>query len=246
MTSSLARRLVAEFLGTAFLVAAVVGSGIMADRLSNGNVAVALLANTIATGAALVALILTFGPISGAHFNPAVTLADALEHGLTWAESSQYVVAQIFGGVTGTVVAHLMFGLPSISISRHVRSGTTQLVSEFVATFGLLSVIWGCSRLGSKVVPFAVGAYITAAYWFTASTSFANPAVTIARSLSDTFAGIRPGDVPNFVIAQLLGALVATLLFRWLAPNLTHEAKNVILAHDTEMSHVDAPGNAVQ
>jgi glycerol uptake facilitator-like aquaporin len=230
MKASLSRRLVAEFVGTAFLVAAVVGSGIMAERLANGNVALALLANTIATGAALVALILTFGPISGAQFNPAVTLADAMEGGLSWSHGAAYITVQILGGVTGTLVAHLMFGIPAVSLSHHVRSGRAQFLSEFVATFGLLSVIWGCSRLRSTVVPFAVGAYITAAYWFTSSTSFANPAVTIARSLSDTFAGIRPGDVPVFVVAQLLGALASTLLFRWLVPNLSLDAKNVIVA----------------
>jgi glycerol uptake facilitator-like aquaporin len=244
MRASLSRRLTAEFLGTAFLVTAVVGSGIMADRLSNGNVALALLANTIATGAALAALILTFGPISGAHFNPAVTLADALEDGLTWAQSAGYIFAQILGGVSGAVSAHLMFGLPAISISRHVRSGRAQLFSEFLATFGLLSVIWGCSRLQSTVVPFAVAAYITAAYWFTASTSFANPAVTIARSLSDTFAGIRPGDVPLFIVAQVLGALAATLLFRWLVPNLTRGAKNVVVAHDADIAGLAASRRA--
>jgi glycerol uptake facilitator-like aquaporin len=232
MSPTLPRRLVAEFVGTAFLVAAVVGSGIMAERLANGNAALALLANTIATGAALVALILTFGPISGAHFNPAVTLADAMEGGLTWSQSATYVIVQIFGGLAGTVTAHLMFGLPAASLSHHTRSGGAQFLSEFVATFGLLAVIWGSSRLRSTVVPFAVGAYITAAYWFTSSTSFANPAVTIARSLSDTFAGIRPGDVPVFVIAQLLGALASTLLFRWLVPNLKHGARNVIVAHN--------------
>lgn len=232
MNASSSRRLVAEFVGTAFLVAAVVGSGIMAERLSNGNFGLALLANTIATGAALVALILTFGPISGAHFNPAVTLADAMEGGLAWTQASGYLLAQIAGGAVGTVTAHLMFGLPAVSFSHHARSGGAQFLSEFVATFGLLSVIWGCSRLRSSVVPFAVGAYITAAYWFTASTSFANPAVTIARSFSDTFAGIRPGDAPLFIGAQLLGALASTLLFRWLVPNLTRAAKNVIVAHD--------------
>jgi glycerol uptake facilitator-like aquaporin len=242
MTASLPRRFAAEFVGTAFLVAAVVGSGIMAERLSNGNVALALLANTISTGAALVALILTFGRISGAHFNPAVTLADAMEGGLTWAQGSGYIGAQILGGVVGTVVAHLMFGLPAISISRHARSGPAQLFSEFVATFGLLSVIWGCSKLRSIAVPFAVGAYITAAYWFTASTSFANPAVTIARSLSDTFAGIRPVDIPLFIAAQLLGALAATVLFRWLVPNLPLQSKNVLLTHDGEMTEVEVSG----
>jgi glycerol uptake facilitator-like aquaporin len=233
MKASIARQLASEFFGTAFLVAAVIGSGIMADRLSDGNVALALLANTIATGAALVALILTFGPISGAHFNPAVTLADAMENGLTWSHGTAYVVAQILGGLTGAVAAHLMFGLPAISVSHHARSGVPQLLSEFIATFGLLSVIWGCLRFRSSVVPFAVGAYITAAYWFTASTSFANPAVTIARSLSDTFAGIRPGDAPLFIVAQVLGALAATRLFRWLAPGIAREAKNVLVAHDT-------------
>jgi len=242
MTASLPRRFAAEFVGTAFLVAAVVGSGIMAERLSNGNVALALLANTISTGAALVALILTFGRISGAHFNPAVTLADAMEGGLTWAQGSGYIGAQILGGVVGTVVSHLMFGLPAISISRHARSGPAQLFSEFVATFGLLSVIWGCSKLRSIAVPFAVGAYITAAYWFTASTSFANPAVTIARSLSDTFAGIRPVDIPLFIAAQLLGALAATVLFRWLVPNLPLQSKNVLLTHDGEMTEVEVSG----
>ena len=237
MKTSLARRVVAEFLGTALLVAAVVGSGIMGERLAAGNVAIALLANTVATGAALVALILTFGPISGAHFNPVVTLADAWEGGIAWAETSPYVLAQILGGMSGAVSAHLMFGLSLVSLSQHTRNGPAQWFSEFVATFGLLSVIWGCSRSRSEVVPFAVGAYITAAYWFTASTSFANPAVTIARCLSDTFAGIRPTDVPWFVFAQLVGAFAATLVFRWLVPNLRAQAKDVLLAHDSEQSH---------
>jgi glycerol uptake facilitator-like aquaporin len=206
----------------------------MAERLANGNVALALLANTIATGAALVALILAFGQISGAHFNPVVTLTDALEKGISWGETPYYVAGQILGGLTGTLVAHLMFALPVISLSRHVRSGPPQVFSEFVATFGLVSVIWGCSRLRSNAVAFAVGAYITAAYWFTASTSFANPAVTIARCLSDTFAGIRPIDVPWFVFAQFLGGFAATMVFRWLVPSLQVQAKEVLLAHDTE------------
>jgi glycerol uptake facilitator-like aquaporin len=227
-------RMASEFLGTVFLVAAVVGSGIMGERLAAGNVAIALLANTIATGAALVALILTFGPISGAHFNPVVTLADAWEGGIPWAETPHYVAAQVFGGISGAIVAHLMFGLPIVSLSQHTRTGAAQWLSEFVATFGLLSVIWGCSRTRSNIVPFAVGAYITAAYWFTSSTSFANPAVTIARSLSDTFAGIRPADVPWFVFAQLLGGLGATIVFRWLVSNLQGRAKEVLLAHDRE------------
>jgi glycerol uptake facilitator-like aquaporin len=220
MRFGLRSRFTAEFLGTAFLVAAVIGSGIMGERLAGGNVAIALLANTIATGAALLALILTFGPISGAHFNPAVTLADALEHGIPWSEVPAYIAAQCAGGILGAVVAHLMFGLRWYSQSSHSRQGWALVFSEFVATFGLLSVIWGCSRLRSDAVPFAVASYITAAYWFTASTSFANPAVTIARSLSDTFAGIRPSDVPWFIAAQLAGALSATLLFRWLIPDL--------------------------
>src|SRR3984893_8963988 len=233
MTTSLPRRVTAELVGTAFLVAAVVGSGIMGERLAGGNVAVALLANTVATGAALVALILTFGPISGAHLNPAVTSADALEGVLAWREVSAYVGAQITGAIMGAMAAHLMFGLPLVSLSRHSRSGAAQVFSEFVATLGLLSVIWGCARLRSNAIPFAVGAYITAAYWFTASTSFANPAVTIARCLSDTFAGIRPTDVPWFVVAQFLGGIAATLLFRWLVPHLQVRAKEVLLAHDS-------------
>lgn len=238
MKISLSRRLAAEFLGTAFLVAAVVGSGIMGERLANGNVALALLANTIATGAALVALILTFGPISGAHLNPAVSLADSMEGGLRWTEAPAYICAQILGGIGGAMTAHAMFGLPLVSLSNHNRGGATQAFSEFIATFGLLSVIWGCSRLRSDAVPFAVGAYITAAYWFTASTSFANPAVTIARSLSDTFSGIRPSHVPLFLVAQLAGAFAATLIFRWLVPSLREQARNVILAHKDETSAV--------
>jgi len=234
MKSNLSARCVAEFLGTAFLVAAVVGSGIMAERLSEGNAALALLANTLATGAALVALILAFGPISGAHLNPAVSIADALEGGLAWSEACAYIFAQVCGGVGGTVVAHAMFGLPLLFLSHHVRSGPAQLLSEFVATFGLLSVIWGCSRSRSDVIAFAVGSYITAAYWFTASTSFANPAVTIARSLSDTFAGIRPADVLPFVIVQFAGALAATFLFRWLVPSLPLSARNVVVRHGGE------------
>ena len=234
MNRSLPRRAVAEFTGTLFLVATVVGSGVMAERLANGDVALALLANTMATGAALVALIFTFGGISGAHLNPVVTVMDALERGLPWRETPYYVASQILGGIVGAVVAHFMFGLPPISFSHHARNGGPQVFSEFVATFGLMCVIWGCSRLSSNAVPFAVGAYITAAYWFTASTSFANPAVTIARSLSDTFAGIRPIDVPGFVGAQFLGAFAATLLFRWIVPNLQAGAKGVILPRQSE------------
>jgi glycerol uptake facilitator-like aquaporin len=203
---TLMRRVTAELFGTAMLLAVVVGSGIMGERLAGGNAAIALLANTLATGAGLVALILTFGPISGAHFNPAVTLADAAQGGTPWKEVPAYIVAQIAGAVGGTAVANVMFGLPVFFASRHARGGTAQLFSEFVATFGLLAVILSCGRRRSAMAPFAVGAYITAAYWFTSSTSFANPAVTLARSLSDTFAGIRPIDVPAFIVAQLFGA----------------------------------------
>jgi glycerol uptake facilitator-like aquaporin len=224
MKSNLRTRAVAEFAGTAFLVAAVVGSGIMAERLAGGNAALALLANTIATGAALVALILAFGSVSGAHLNPVVSLADAIEGGLAWRETPIYILGQVLGGVAGTILAHGMFALPLISFSRHARSGPAQIFSEFMATFGLLCVIWGCSRSRPSAVPFAVGSYITAAYWFTASTSFANPAVTIARSLSDTFSGIRPADVLPFVIAQLAGGIAATFLFRWLRAPQSGEA----------------------
>jgi glycerol uptake facilitator-like aquaporin len=233
---SLAKRATAEALGTAFLLATVVGSGIMAQNLSGGNTALALLANTIATGAVLVALILTLGPVSGGHFNPAVTLADALEGGMAWRETPVYLLAQLGGAIAGTLVAHAMFRLPAVSLSQHERSGPSQVFSEFVATFGLLAVIWGCSRLRSTAVAFAVGSYIVAAYWFTASTSFANPAVTIARSLTDTFSGIRPADVPGFLMGQLFGALAATLLFRWLVPGLPARAKEIVVPHGTEIA----------
>ena len=216
----MARLAVAEALGTALLLAAVVGSGIMGERLAGGNVAMALLANTVATGAALVALILTLGPVSGAHLNPAVTLAEAWQGGLGWRDVPAYIGAQIGGAFAGVAAAHVMFGEPVFFASHHVRSGGAQLFSEFVATFGLLSVILGCGRVRSSAVPLAVGAYITAAYWFTASTSFANPAVTLGRAASNTFAGIRPADAPGFVIAQLAGAAAATALFRWLVPPL--------------------------
>jgi glycerol uptake facilitator-like aquaporin len=219
MTSpTLARRLVAEALGTAFLLAVVIGSGIMGERLAGGNVAIALLANTLATGAGLVVLILTFGPVSGAHFNPAVTLAAASQGGLPWRDVAGYVVAQVAGAFLGVAAAHLMFAEPLFSASTHVRAGASQLTSEFIATFGLLATIWGCARSRPAVVPFAVGSYITAAYWFTSSTSFANPAVTLARAASNTFAGIRPADAPGFILAQLFGAAAATVLFSWLVP----------------------------
>lgn len=228
--NTVARRLTAEALGTALLLAVVVGSGIMGERLAGGNVAIALLANTLATGAGLVVLILTFGPVSGAHFNPVVTLADAWQGGLAWRDVPGYIVAQVVGAFLGVAAAHGMFDLPLYFASAHVRTGPSQWFSEFIATFGLLAVIWGCVRRHPGAAPFAVGAYITSAYWFTASTSFANPAVTLARAATDTFAGIRPVDVPGFVVAQLLGAVAATLLFNWLLPSAP---KHVI---DTEGS----------
>src|SRR5215468_7172362 len=229
---TLTRKAASEAIGTAFLLATVIGSGIMGERLSGGNVAIALLANTLATGAALVTLILTFGPISGAHFNPAVTLADASQGGVSWREVPAYIAAQVIGAFLGVAAAHLMFSEPLFSVSNHTRSGAAQIISEFVATFGLLSIIWGVTRRRSDAAPFAVGAYITAAYWFTASTSFANPAVTLARAFSNTFAGIRPADAPGFILAQLLGAATATFLFRRLAPALPDSARVVIIQHD--------------
>lgn len=219
MNQTLARRVVAEALGTGFLLAAVVGSGIMAERLAGADIALALLANTIATGAALLALILTFGPVSGAHFNPIVSLSALLERDIDRKVFVVYVCAQIAGAVAGVVLANTMFGLPMISFSRHARGGVEQLLSEFVASFGLVMVIVACVRHRSNAVAFAVAAYISAAYWFTPSTSFANPAVTIARSLSDTFTGIAPGNVLGFVVAQIFGGVTATFLFRWLIPN---------------------------
>jgi glycerol uptake facilitator-like aquaporin len=225
------RPFVSEFVGTALLLTAVVGSGIMGDRLSGGNVAIALLANSLATGAALVVLILTFGPISGAHFNPAVSIADASQGGISWAMAAGYGAVQTLGAVVGVATANVMFDEPAFSVSQHVRAGWSQGFSEFVATFGLLSVIWSCSRRRSTVVPFAVGAYITAAYWFTASTSFANPAVTVARTLTNTFTGIRPVDVPTFWAAQAVGAATSTILFRWLVPQLPKTADAVVVRH---------------
>jgi len=218
---TLARRIVAEAIGTALLLAAVVGSGIMGERLAGGNVAIALLANTLATGVMLVALILTFGPISGAHINPAVTLVEAWRGATAWRTVPGYILAQFVGAVAGVACAHLMFGEAVFTASRHVRSGGGQLFSEFIATFGLVAVIRSCGRFRPSAVPFAVGAYITGAYWFTASTSFANPAVTLARSLTDTFAGIRPVDVSGFIAAQFAGAIAAAALFAWLISDLS-------------------------
>lgn len=233
MRPTLPRRVASEAIGSALLLATVVGSGIMGERLAGGNVAVALLANTLATGAGLAALILTFGPISGAHFNPAVTVADASQGGLPWREAPVYVVAQILGAFLGVGVANTMFEAPIFFVSQRARTGPGQWLSEAVATFGLLAVIWGCSRRRSASVPFAVGAYITAAYWFTASTSFANPAVTLARAATDTFAGIRPADVPGFIAAQIVGAAAATLLFRWLVPSLPQRAGDVVVPRES-------------
>ena len=214
----LKQRLVAEALGSAFLLAAVVGSGIMAQKLSGGNGALALLGNTLPTGAMLVVLILIFGPVSGAHFNPAVSLAFALRRELTWPDAAGYIATQIIGGLVGVWAAHLMFELPLWQFSTTVRSGFGQWMGEFIATFGLVLTIFGCVARTPNAVAYAVGLYITAAYWFTSSTSFANPAVTLARSLSDTFAGIAPPGVPLFIAAQITGALAAVTLARWLWP----------------------------
>ena len=224
---SLSQKLVAEALGTALLLATVVGSGIMGDSLSGGNVAIALLANAIATGAILVVLILIFGPVSGAHFNPAVTLSFALQKVISWNESVLFVGAQIVGGVLGVILAHGMFDQELMQISTTERSGAGQSLAEIVATFGLVATILGCVRFRTEAVPYAVGLYITAGYWFTASTSFANPAVTLARMLTDTFAGINPANAPLFIVMQLVGAVLATWLFAWLAKSPSAQAKAV-------------------
>ncbi|MBC3831548.1 aquaporin family protein [Undibacterium amnicola] len=216
--NSMLKKLVAEFLGTAFLLAVVVGSGIMAQTLSSGNTAIALLANALATGAGLIALILMFGNLSGAHFNPVVTLSEAWQKNLPTQFILPYIVAQILGAFAGVAATHGMFDLPVFFASTHVRTGVSQWWSECIATFGLIAVIISTSRTRPTTTPFAVAAYITAAYWFTSSTSFANPAVTLARSVSDTFAGIRPIDAPGFIVAQLIGAACATVLFNWLYP----------------------------
>ena len=241
---TLSRRIAAETLGTAFLLAAVVGSGIMGEKLAGGNVAIALLANTLATGAMLVTLIFTFGPISGAHFNPAVTLADASQSGIGWSDVPAYILGQVLGAFIGVGAAHLMFGEAFLQVSQHARAGGAQLFSEFVATFGLLCVISGCARLRSQAVPLAVGLYITGAYWFTASTFFANPAVTLARAFTNTFAGIRPTDAPGFIVVQILGAFTATVLFRWLHHHFLPKRKRLCfrtLMLDVN-NHQAAPG----
>lgn len=219
MTRDLARRAAAEAIGAALLLAAVVGSGIMAQRLAGGNIAVALLCNAIATGAALVVLILIFGPISGAHFNPVVSAAFAVRRDLSWPDAMLYAVAQVAGGIAGVWVAHLMFDLPVIQLSQTIRTGPSQWRSEAMATCGLLLTIFGCLANARASIPYAVGLYITAAYWFTASTSFANPAVTMARALSDTFAGIAPINAPAFILAQCAGGLIAVAFASWLWSN---------------------------
>ncbi len=213
---SIARRLVAESLGTAILLATVVGSGIMAERLADGNMALALLANTLATGAILVVLILIFGPVSGGHFNPAVTLAFFIRREIALATVLLYVIVQVLGGIVGVMAAHAMFELPIVQVSENARAGPGQWLSEAIATFGLVAAILGTLRFRPDAVAYAVGLFISAGYWFTASTSFANPAVTIARSFTDTFTGIQPGHAPAFILAELVGAVAATVLFGWL------------------------------
>jgi glycerol uptake facilitator-like aquaporin len=213
---SMLRRVTGEALGTAMLLVVVIGSGIMGERLAGGNVAIALLGNTLATGAGLVVLITIFGPLSGAHFNPGVTLVFALRREITWPMAGIYIAAQVIGGVLGVWMAHAMFAEPILQVSTKLRDGPAQAFAEFVATFGLIAAILGSIRFKPDATPMIVGLYITAAYWFTASTSFANPAVTIARSLSNTFAGIAPGSMPMFIVAQLVGAVTASILFQWL------------------------------
>ena len=238
---SLSRRAAAEGVGTALLVCAVVGSGIMGERLFPGNAGLALLANTVATGAVLLAVILAFGPVSGAHLNPAVTLADASQRGLPWRDTPAYLAAQFAGAFAGVMTAHLMFGVSLVSAFQQPRSGPAIAFSEFVATFGLLAVIWGCVRIRTEAVPFAVASYIVAAYWFTSSTSFANPAVTFGRAFTGSFSGIRSVDVPVFIVCQLLGAAAATVLFRWLIPGLPQVADRVVVPHTKPASTEAAP-----
>jgi glycerol uptake facilitator-like aquaporin len=231
------RKFASELVGTGMLLAAVVGSGIMGERLANGNAAIALLANSVATAAALAAIIAAFGPISGAHLNPVVTLSDALQGGLAWREAAVYLLAQLLGAFSGVAVANAMFGLPAFTASQHIRTGGGQLFGEVVATFGLLAVIRGSAWRRPTAMPGAVACYIAAAYWFTSSTSFANPAVTLARAATDTFAGIRPLDVPGFVGAQLLGGGLATLLFRWLVPAAPLAVDLAIVPRETKKQY---------
>ncbi len=214
----IARCLTSEFIGTALLLSAIVGSGIMGERLSGGNTAIALLVNSLATGGMLIAIIFIFSDISGAHFNPAVTIMSAVQGRIKWRDAPFYIMVQIMGAFIGVAAAHIMFSEPVFSVSDNVRAGNSQLFSEFIATFGLIATIWGCSRLRLSLAPFVIAAYIVSAYWFTSSTSFANPAVTLARMLSNTFSGIRPEDVFGFIAAQLLGLIVAIILLRWLMP----------------------------
>ena len=235
---SLRRAVVAEFIGTAMLLATVVGSGIMGERLSGGNVAIALLANTLATGAALIALIATFGPASGAHFNPLVTFTEVAMGRCGWKKAWLYLVAQVMGGIAGVMAAHYMFELPLLMASAHVRTGPHQWWSEVVASFGLLTIILNVAKTRPDFVPVAVGSYITAAYWFTVSTSFANPAVTIARALTDTFSGIRPSDVPGFIASQAAGAIAAFALFRW-----SNKPEPAIASTHLATSNPDVPTN---
>jgi glycerol uptake facilitator-like aquaporin len=235
VSASLSRRLAAEALGSAFLLAAVIGSGVMASRLAGGNGALALLCNTLPTGAMLAVLILTFGPVSGAHFNPAVSAAFALRSEIAWRMAALYIAAQLAGAVAGVCAAHLMFGLPVWQISETVRSGPGQWFAEGIATFGLVMTILGCAARTPAAVPYAVGLYITAAYWFTASTSFANPAVTLARALSNTYAGISPSSAPAFILAQLAGALIAVAISGWLWKQ-TETAPGLIATFDTVSS----------
>lgn len=235
MQADLPRRLTAEALGTAFLLAVVVGSGIMGERLAGGNDAIALLGNTIATGAILAVLILIFGPLSGAHFNPAVTLSFVMQGRLAKRVALFYVAVQVLGGLAGMLAAHAMFEEPLLQASLKVRTGPAQWFAEAVATFGLVATILGCVRFRAAAVPYAVGLYITAGYWFTASTSFANPAVTVARAFTDSFSGIAPAHVPAFVVAQIIGALLATGLFAWLlAPAGRRGAAEEAAAADAE------------
>jgi glycerol uptake facilitator-like aquaporin len=236
--ASITQRVFAEWLGTAFLLAAVVGSGIMAQRLAGGNVALALLGNTLPTGAILVVLILIFGSVSGAHFNPAVSLAFALRGELSWQTTWLYIAAQVAGGIAGVWAAHLMFELPLLQMSLHDRTGAGQWLAEAIATFGLLLTTFGCVARAPGAVAYAVGLYITSAYWFTASTSFANPAVTIARGFSDTFAGIAPGGVPPFIVAQLAGMLAGVLVAKWMW--------QVDVAAGPDIGGSGKPRNAVQ